>query len=80
MSSKLEAIQTRSENVKKRPAVNFSILYCLGAFGLETTFKVFAGFYMSYYISELGLAVAIVAIINAISDAVNDPLVGYLSD
>lgn len=62
---------------------NSPIAYGLGSFGLESTYKVFAGFYMFYYIDELGLAVAMAAIINivyAIWDAVNDPLVGYLSD
>ncbi|HET9590481.1 MAG TPA: MFS transporter, partial [Anaerolineales bacterium] len=41
------------------------------------------GFYMFYYIDELGLAVALAAIINviyAVWDAVNDPLAGFLSD
>jgi GPH family glycoside/pentoside/hexuronide:cation symporter len=55
----------------------------LGSFGLESLYKVFAGFYMFYYIDELGLAVTLAAIINilyAIWDAVNDPLVGFLSD
>jgi GPH family glycoside/pentoside/hexuronide:cation symporter len=57
--------------------------YGLGSFGLESLHTVFAGFYMFYYIDELGLAVAMAAIINviyAIWDATNDPLVGYLSD
>ena len=62
---------------------NSPIAYGLGSFGLESLYKVFVGFYMFYYIDELGLAVAMAAIINvvyAIWDAVNDPLVGYLSD
>jgi GPH family glycoside/pentoside/hexuronide:cation symporter len=43
----------------------------------------FVGFYMFYYIDQLGLAVAMAAIINVIYsiwDAINDPLVGFLSD
>ena len=51
--------------------------------GLESLYTVFTGFYLFYYIDELGLAVAMAAIINviyAIWDAVNDPLVGFLSD
>ena len=62
---------------------NSPIIYGLGSFGLESAFKVFTGFYIFYYVDELGLAVSIAAIINiiyAIWDAVNDPLVGYLSD
>jgi GPH family glycoside/pentoside/hexuronide:cation symporter len=62
---------------------NSPILYGIGSFGLESAFKVFTGFYIFYYVDELGLAVAMAAIINliyAIWDAVNDPLVGYLSD
>jgi GPH family glycoside/pentoside/hexuronide:cation symporter len=50
---------------------------------LESLYIVFAGFYMFYYIDELGLAVAMAAIINviyAIWDAVDDLLVGFFSD
>ena len=62
---------------------NSPITYGLGSFGLESLYTVFTGFYLFYYIDELGLAVAMAAIINviyAIWDAVNDPLVGFLSD
>ena len=62
---------------------NSPITYGVGSFGLESLYTVFAGFYIFYYIDELGLAVAMAAIINviyAIWDAVNDPLVGFLSD
>ena len=62
---------------------NSPIAYGLGSFGLESTYKVFWGFYVFYYVDVLGLAVAMMAIINivyAIWDALNDPLVGYLSD
>jgi len=62
---------------------NSPIAYGLGSFGLESLYKVFVGFYLFYYIDELGLAVALAAIINviyAIWDAVNDPIVGFLSD
>jgi glycoside/pentoside/hexuronide:cation symporter, GPH family len=64
-------------------ALNSPFTYGLGAFGLESLYTVFTGFYMFYYIDELGLAVAMAAIINvvyAIWDAINDPLVGFLSD
>ena len=62
---------------------NSPIAYGLGSFGLESLYTVFAGFYMFYYIDELGLAVAMAAIINVIYgiwDAVDDLLVGFLSD
>jgi len=62
---------------------NSPIAYGLGSFGLESLYSVFAGFYMFYYIDELGLAVAMAAIISviyAIWDAANDPLAGFLSD
>jgi GPH family glycoside/pentoside/hexuronide:cation symporter len=55
----------------------------LGNLGLEAAFKVFAGYYEFYYVDMLGLAISLAAIINviyALWDAVNDPLVGYLSD
>jgi GPH family glycoside/pentoside/hexuronide:cation symporter len=64
-------------------AQNSPVAYGLGALGLESIGTVFVGFYMFYYIDELGLAVAMAAIINviyAIWDALNDPLVGFLSD
>jgi GPH family glycoside/pentoside/hexuronide:cation symporter len=63
--------------------MNSPIAYGLGSFGLESTYKVFWGFYVFFYVDGLGLAIALAAIINviyAIWDAVNDPLVGYLSD
>jgi len=59
------------------------IAYGLGSFGMESLYIVFAGFYMFYYIDELGLAVAMAAIINIIYgiwDAVDDPVAGFLSD
>ncbi|UCC89679.1 MAG: MFS transporter [Anaerolineales bacterium] len=62
---------------------NSPVVYGLGTFGLESTYKVFVGFYVFFYVDVLGLTVALAAVINviyAIWDAVNDPLVGYLSD
>ena len=62
---------------------NSPIAYGLGSFGLEALFNVFAGFYVFYYTDKLGLAVTMVAIINIIYgfwDAVDDLLVGFLSD
>jgi GPH family glycoside/pentoside/hexuronide:cation symporter len=62
---------------------NSPLAYGLGSFGMESLYMVFAGFYMFYYIDELGLAVSMAAIINVIYgiwDAVDDPIVGFLSD
>jgi len=62
---------------------NSPIAYGLGSFGLESIFKVFAGFYVFYYIDHLGLAVTMAAIINVIYgiwDAADDPIAGFLSD
>jgi GPH family glycoside/pentoside/hexuronide:cation symporter len=62
---------------------NSPIAYGLGSFGMESLYNVFAAFYMFYYIDELGLAVALAALINviyAVWDAVDDLLVGFLSD
>jgi len=62
---------------------NSPIAYGLGSFGLESLYKVFAGFYMFYYIDKLGLAITTAAIINivyGIWDAVDDPIAGFLSD
>jgi len=79
-------IETRqNQSPQSDPAVqnNSPIAYGLGNFGLQAAFKVFAGYYMFFYVDGLGLAIALAAIINvvyALWDAVNDPLVGYLSD
>ena len=57
--------------------------YGLGSFGLESLFKVFAGFYVFYYTDKLGLTLTMVALINviyAVWDAVDDPIAGFLSD
>jgi GPH family glycoside/pentoside/hexuronide:cation symporter len=70
---------------QSEPAVskNSPIAYGLGTLGLESVGKVFGAFYLFFYVDTLGLAVTLAAIINvvyAIWNAVNDPLVGYLSD
>ena len=60
-----------------------ALAYGMGSFGLESLYSVFSGYYMFYYIDQLGLAVALAAIINviyAVWDASDDPLVGFLSD
>ena len=62
---------------------NSPFAYGLGSFGLESIYIVFAGFYMFYYIDELGLAIRMAAVINVIYgiwDAVDDLLVGFFSD
>jgi GPH family glycoside/pentoside/hexuronide:cation symporter len=58
-------------------------VYGLGTLGLSAIGHAFAGYYMFYYVDVLGLAVTLAAVVNvvyAIWDAVNDPLVGYLAD
>jgi GPH family glycoside/pentoside/hexuronide:cation symporter len=50
---------------------------------LTSTGLALAGFFLFFYVDVLGLSIALAAIINvvyAIWDAVNDPIVGYLSD
>lgn len=78
-----EPQQSHSSASQPIAAQNSAIAYGLGSFGLESLYKVFVGFYMFYYIDQLGLAVALAAVINvifAIWDSVNDPLAGFLSD
>jgi GPH family glycoside/pentoside/hexuronide:cation symporter len=83
-SSQATAAQnTTSQSVSYPAKKNSPILYGLGSFGLESAYKVFWGFYVFYYVDVLGLAVTLAALINVVYgiwDAVNDPLVGYLSD
>jgi GPH family glycoside/pentoside/hexuronide:cation symporter len=83
MSPEMETHPVPLNQPKSAIQKNSPILYGLGSFGIDSTYKVFVGFYMFYYVDVLGLAIALAAIINviyAIWDAVNDPLVGYLSD
>jgi GPH family glycoside/pentoside/hexuronide:cation symporter len=78
-----ELPQSQSSVSQPIATQNSPIAYGLGAFGLETLYKVFAGFYMFYYIDHLGLAVTMAAIINilyGIWDAADDPIAGFLSD
>jgi GPH family glycoside/pentoside/hexuronide:cation symporter len=73
----------QTEQAQPAGRENSPVVYGLGAFGLTSTTQALAGFYLFFYVDVLGLAVALAAIINviyAIWDAVNDPLVGYLSD
>lgn len=83
MTSESETLHSPLSQSEPLARSNSPIAYGLGSFGLESAYKVFWGFYLFYYVDVLGLAVALAAIINvvyAIWDAVNDPLVGYLSD
>jgi glycoside/pentoside/hexuronide:cation symporter, GPH family len=83
MDSRLENDQAVLNEGGAIATQNSPFVFGLGSFGLESAFKVFSGFYIFYYIDELGLAVTMAAVINviyAIWDALNDPLVGYLSD
>src|SRR5512138_3215880 len=71
---------TLSESIAAR---NSPVAYGLGSFGLQSLFQVFAGFYVFYYTDKLGLAVTLAAVLNfvyGIWDAVDDPIVGFLSD
>jgi Na+/melibiose symporter-like transporter len=70
---------------RSKPIVpnNSPAVYGLGTFGLSSIGHAFGGYYLFFYVDVLGLAVTLAVIINvmyAIWDAVNDPLVGYLSD
>ena len=83
MSSTSETQPSETSQTEAASLDNSPIAYGLGSFGLESAYKVFIGFYIFYYVDVLGLVVALAAVINivfAIWDAVNDPLVGYLSD
>jgi GPH family glycoside/pentoside/hexuronide:cation symporter len=74
-------LTSQSESTPARR--NSPIVYGLGTLGLSAIGHAFGGYYMFYYVDVLGLAVALAAIVNvvyAIWDAVNDPLVGYLAD
>jgi len=78
-----ESLQSQLSIPQPIAAQNSPTAFGLGSFGLESLYKVFVGFYLFYYIDELGLAVAMAAIINviyAIWDACDDLLVGFLSD
>jgi GPH family glycoside/pentoside/hexuronide:cation symporter len=62
---------------------NSPVAYGLGFFGLRVTGQALAGYFLFFYVDVVGLAVAsaaFVQVVYAIWDAVNDPLVGYLSD
>jgi GPH family glycoside/pentoside/hexuronide:cation symporter len=62
---------------------NSPVVYGLGFFGLSSITQALAGYFLFFYVDVLGLAVTLAAFVNvvyAIWDAVNDPLVGYLSD
>lgn len=62
---------------------NTALMYGLGMLGISIPVQAFENFMMFYYVETLGLLVATAAIarsINAVWNAVNDPLFGYLSD
>jgi GPH family glycoside/pentoside/hexuronide:cation symporter len=83
MDATSEAQQRQLSVSQSIAAPNSPIAYGLGSFGLESLFKVFAGFYVFYYTDKLGLAVTMAALINIVYgfwDAVDDPIVGFLSD
>src|SRR5262245_37908898 len=83
MRSTTESQQGQFDLSQSIATQNSPIAYGLGSFGLESLFQVFAGFYVFYYTEKLGLAMTMAAIINlvyGIWDAVDDPIVGFLSD
>jgi GPH family glycoside/pentoside/hexuronide:cation symporter len=83
MQTTNEAQQGQLDLSQSVATENSPLAYGLGSFGLESLFKVFAGYYVFYYTDQLGLAVTMVAIVNVIYsiwDAVDDPIVGFLSD
>ena len=83
MTSLSETHSNQISQTEPNDLNNSPIAYGLGSFGLQAAFKVFVGYYVFFYVDMLGLAIALAAIINviyALWDAVNDPLVGYLSD
>lgn len=63
--------------------INSYMAYALGAFALIVPGQAFQAFYNFYYVDKLGLSIALFTLgrtIFTIWDAVNDPLVGILSD
>lgn len=62
---------------------NSPVVYGVGFLGLSSIAQALAGYFLFFYVDVLGLAVSLAAFVNvvyAIWDAVNDPLVGHLSD
>jgi GPH family glycoside/pentoside/hexuronide:cation symporter len=78
--------ETLERDLEQSPSTipkNSPTVYGMGAMGIALLAQAFSGYYMFYYVDVLGLAVTLAAVVNivyAIWDAVNDPLVGYLSD
>ncbi len=82
-SQTIEDIPGHFEQSEPVVSKNSPVAYGLGTLGLESAGKAVGAYYLFFYVDVLGLAVALAAIINvvyAIWDAVNDPLVGYFSD
>jgi GPH family glycoside/pentoside/hexuronide:cation symporter len=83
MQTSTETQQSQLTTAQLGAIQNSSAAYGIGSFGLESLYQVFAGFYVFYYVDQLGLAVSLMAIINIIYgfwDAVDDPVFGFLSD
>lgn len=73
-----EAMEVQRGQAAPAARKNCPLPFGLGSPGLESTYKVFRG----SYLDSLGLAVALAAVVNvirAIWDAVNDLLVSHLS-
>jgi len=83
MSSPSETHDARLGQPEPVVSRSSPVAYGLGTLGLSSMTTVFNGYFLFYYVDVLGLAVTLASIVNvvyAIWDAVNDPLVGYLSD
>ena len=83
MTSEADALESQLRQPQPISSKSSPIVYGLGTLGLSAIGHAFGGYYMFYYVDALGLAVTLAAIVNvvyAVWDAVNDPLVGYLSD
>ena len=83
MPTASEPLTTTSSQPDTITNRNSPIVYGIGTMALMIMTQAFSGYYMFYYVDVLGLAVTLAAVVNviyAIWDAVNDPLMGYISD
>lgn len=67
----------------KKLGINSPYTYALGMLAMMIPVQAFSSFYSYYYIDKLGLGVGLATLARTIYmvwDAVNDPILGYLSD